>query len=493
MAKLERLAGATSELWDIFIQNATLSTGAGLAGLTTASAGLTWSYHRNTATQSVAVTLAAMSLGTFTSGGFREINSVSMTGMYQICPPNLALAAGASNVSMLLQGAANMVPVPIEVQLMGSNPDVALSTESIATQVWTTVSSRTVTVATMSANTITNAVIATDAIGSNQLSSGAIAEIAGNVWSTTATRALSVPLSTESIATMVWTTSAARTVNVNSMSVGALAQFFTTDSGQTYAGAVAGSVAKEIADNAGGSSLSNEGIATAVWTTTSARTVTVATVSTNAITQDGLSAGAIAEIAGNVWSTTATRALSVPLSTESIATQVWTTSSSRTVTVSTFSANAVTSASIAPDALTATGAHSSLIAEIAGNVWATNATKTIASVSSLTTESIATQVWTTTSPKNVTASAVTDKTGYSLATAPPTANEVAAAVLDTTSSIETNIDLRAAIRLILASQAGNVVPSGSTAQIYNAGNSKVRITATVASTGQRTVTATDTT
>jgi hypothetical protein len=272
-----------------------------------------------------------------------------------------------------------------------------------------------------------------------------------------------------------------------------LAQFFTTNSGTNFAGAVAGSVVKEIADNAGGASLSNESIATMVWTTTSARTVTVSTVSTDAITQDGLSAGAIAEIAGNVWSTTATRALSVPLSTESIATQVWTTSSARTVTVSTFSANAVTSASIAPDALTATGAHSSLIAEIAGNVWATNATKTIASVSSLTTESIATQVWTTTSPKNVTASAVTDKTGYSLATAPPTANEVAAAVLDTTSSIETNIDLRAAIRLILASQAGNVVPSGSTAQIYNAGNSKVRITATVASTGQRTVTATDTT
>lgn len=44
-----------------------------------------------------------------------------------------------------------------------------------------------------------------------------------------------------------------------------LDEMFTTDSGQTYASAVAGSVVKEMADNAGGSSLTVGDIADAVW------------------------------------------------------------------------------------------------------------------------------------------------------------------------------------------------------------------------------------
>lgn len=45
----------------------------------------------------------------------------------------------------------------------------------------------------------------------------------------------------------------------------ALADFFNTDSGDDYDTAAAGSVVKEIADNAGGTSLSEAGIADAVW------------------------------------------------------------------------------------------------------------------------------------------------------------------------------------------------------------------------------------
>jgi hypothetical protein len=49
------------------------------------------------------------------------------------------------------------------------------------------------------------------------------------------------------------------------LSAAGLADFFDTDSGTNYAGSVAGSVVKEIADNAGGSSLTEGGIARAVW------------------------------------------------------------------------------------------------------------------------------------------------------------------------------------------------------------------------------------
>jgi hypothetical protein len=54
-------------------------------------------------------------------------------------------------------------------------------------------------------------------------------------------------------------------VEVTSFSAAGIANLFDTDCGETYAGAVAGSLVKEIADNAGGSSLTAAAIADAVW------------------------------------------------------------------------------------------------------------------------------------------------------------------------------------------------------------------------------------
>ncbi len=54
-------------------------------------------------------------------------------------------------------------------------------------------------------------------------------------------------------------------VSVDEIQPSALADLFNTDSGTTYGSAVAGSVVKEIADNAGGSSLTAADIADAVW------------------------------------------------------------------------------------------------------------------------------------------------------------------------------------------------------------------------------------
>lgn len=65
-------------------------------------------------------------------------------------------------------------------------------------------------------------------------------------------------------------------VTINGLSAAALADFFTTDSGQTYGDAVSGSVVAEIADNAGGgggSAPTVEEIAAEVWSTAT-RTIT---------------------------------------------------------------------------------------------------------------------------------------------------------------------------------------------------------------------------
>ena len=117
MAKLSLLAGTTSKILQVFVQDSSSTTGAGLAGLTNASAGLTAYYHRDTDTTATAISLVTMTVGTFTSSGFKEIDSTNMPGWYQLCPPNAALASGAKCVAIHLKGATNMAPLPIEIEL----------------------------------------------------------------------------------------------------------------------------------------------------------------------------------------------------------------------------------------------------------------------------------------------------------------------------------------------------------------------------------------
>lgn len=66
-------------------------------------------------------------------------------------------------------------------------------------------------------------------------------------------------------ATATDVTTAAANVSVDEIQATALADLFNTNSGTTYASAVAGSVVAEIADNAGGSALTAAAIADAVW------------------------------------------------------------------------------------------------------------------------------------------------------------------------------------------------------------------------------------
>ena len=123
--KLARKVGATSQILQVFIRDSSSTTGAGLTGLTSASSGLTGYYHRDTDTTATAISLVTMTVGTFTSSGFKEIDATNMPGWYQFCPPNLALASGAASVGVHLKGATNMAPLPIEIDL-DAQVDVAL-------------------------------------------------------------------------------------------------------------------------------------------------------------------------------------------------------------------------------------------------------------------------------------------------------------------------------------------------------------------------------
>lgn len=108
---------ATSRCFDVFVNDSSVTTGAGLTGLAYNTASLTAYYHRDTAASATAITLATMTLGTFTSGGFVVVDGTNLPGWYQICPPNAAFASGANSVIIGLKGASNMAPVNLRVQI----------------------------------------------------------------------------------------------------------------------------------------------------------------------------------------------------------------------------------------------------------------------------------------------------------------------------------------------------------------------------------------
>jgi hypothetical protein len=121
MAKVSLFAGTTSYIAQVFVQDSSSTTGAGLTGLAYNSAGLKAYYHRDTDTTATAITLVTMTVGAFTSSGFKEIDATNMPGWYQICLPNAILASGAKSAAVHLFGASNMAPLPLEIELTATN------------------------------------------------------------------------------------------------------------------------------------------------------------------------------------------------------------------------------------------------------------------------------------------------------------------------------------------------------------------------------------
>jgi hypothetical protein len=117
--KLSIKAGSTSQSLNIFIQDSTSTTGAGLTGLTNATAGLT-AYYALPKAAPVAITLAALAAITtaYASGGFVAVDGTNMPGWYRLDLPDASFVTGLGRfVSLHIKGATNMAPLPIEIEL----------------------------------------------------------------------------------------------------------------------------------------------------------------------------------------------------------------------------------------------------------------------------------------------------------------------------------------------------------------------------------------
>ena len=124
MAALDFQVGSTSQLDEIFIQDSSSTTGAGLTGLTSASSGLTCYRSRaddgNAGGTAVSLTSTG-TLGTWASGWFKEKDATNEPGVYEIGITNASLATGSRFVVLYFKGATNMAPLVVKYQLTGWN------------------------------------------------------------------------------------------------------------------------------------------------------------------------------------------------------------------------------------------------------------------------------------------------------------------------------------------------------------------------------------
>lgn len=108
--------GATSKTIDIWVEDES-SPGTGKTGLAYNSSSLDCDYRRAGSASATNVTLQASTLGTYTSGSFKEVDSTELPGFYEFGIPDAAIATGAAYVDFYCGGVSDMMAVPFRIAL----------------------------------------------------------------------------------------------------------------------------------------------------------------------------------------------------------------------------------------------------------------------------------------------------------------------------------------------------------------------------------------
>jgi hypothetical protein len=115
--------GSTSQSIELYL---------GATGLTFATSGLAAYYVRNREAPTPIALVTQTPTGTWASGGFAEISSSLVPGVYRLDVPNAAFAAGASDVTIVVRGASGTNGAVLTVTLSSGG----LTAAQTATAVW---------------------------------------------------------------------------------------------------------------------------------------------------------------------------------------------------------------------------------------------------------------------------------------------------------------------------------------------------------------------
>lgn len=115
---IELFADEVDQTIDVWIGDSSSSVGAGLTGLAYNTASLVCYYRRGATGAATALTLATQTVGgAHSDGGFVEISSANMPGLYRLDISDAIAASGVDYVTIELKGATNMVPTVVRVRL----------------------------------------------------------------------------------------------------------------------------------------------------------------------------------------------------------------------------------------------------------------------------------------------------------------------------------------------------------------------------------------
>lgn len=127
----EIIVGTTDYTVDVFVQDATSGVGAGLAGLVFNSTGLACYYRKGATGSATQLTLATQTVGgAHSDGGFVEIQATNMKGLYRLDFSDTMLAS-LGTLKVYLYGAANMVPVVLEIEIVAMDKYDAIYVGSV--------------------------------------------------------------------------------------------------------------------------------------------------------------------------------------------------------------------------------------------------------------------------------------------------------------------------------------------------------------------------
>jgi hypothetical protein len=108
------VAGNSNVTEYIFISQLYGDAGIGLTGLAHNTSGLTAYYVRPLGSPTQINLVSQTATGSWTSGGFKEVDGTNMPGIYRIDVPNAVFTAGVTEAMIFLKGANNMNPIKIQ-------------------------------------------------------------------------------------------------------------------------------------------------------------------------------------------------------------------------------------------------------------------------------------------------------------------------------------------------------------------------------------------
>jgi hypothetical protein len=121
MAKCEIVAGSTDQTIDVFIQDSSVTTGAGLTGLVYNTSNLVCYYRKGATGTPTALSLATQTVGgAHSDGGFVAVDGTNCPGQYRLDLSDTIIAT-AGRVTLYLKGATNMAPCLVEIEVVAVN------------------------------------------------------------------------------------------------------------------------------------------------------------------------------------------------------------------------------------------------------------------------------------------------------------------------------------------------------------------------------------